>query len=217
MISLIFLALLSSPSCSSRYGHDPRVLVIIHNPTGWLAKRHSDIVKEPSVWVANNARVVRAMTTRHFSPIELPTRAASPECSSPPEYVVQGALGRRNVASLVQILRSDKLQKRSFIIRHVGSYGLTHEGTIRKTNGIAKSELDSSPHFHFAADEDGFTSETTMRRLLSRAAFMLPLVSPDTSVVPSTYMYFQGKATSSIAYGVHYRHRFVGHAELLDE
>jgi hypothetical protein len=42
-------------------------------------------------------------------------------------------------------------------------------------------------------------------------------VTPDPLATPNPSMYFRGKATSSVAYGVHYRHRFVGHAALLDE
>jgi hypothetical protein len=96
-------------------------------------------------------------------------------------------------------------------------YGVDENGNLRRTSGIAKSTLTESPHFEFAAELNGFTPEDKMRRLLSRAAFMLPLVTPDPLATPNTSMYFRGKATSSVAYGVHYRHRFVGHAALLDE
>jgi hypothetical protein len=54
---------------ANKYSAHPSVLVIVHNPTGWLAKRVPDLLKQPSVWVANNARKVcsLALCTRPSS------------------------------------------------------------------------------------------------------------------------------------------------------
>ena len=159
------------------------------------------------MWVANNAREVRSKTVRHFSPIELAMPTAKPQCSSPPEYIVQGRLGMRNVGMLLQMRHSDALSKRSFIIRHIG----------RADRERIPSSLLEWSSFTLAADSVGFTPEDKLREMLSRAAFMLPLITPDPLAIPNTSMYFNGKATSSVAVGVHYRLRFVGHSELLDE
>jgi len=195
-----------------KYASHPRVLIILHNPM--LLDDYVELLRKPSVWVANNGRRVCELTSQHFSPIEQPTPKAAPLCSRPPVYVVQGALVRRSVKTLLTILKSDALKNRRFVIRHIGKLPpANHNISI---GGIPASvwrkELGTSHHFEFPAHGEEFTTVCTAKRVLESAAFMLPLVSPK-----ETSGYFHGKATSSVAYGVHYRQRFVGHSELLDE
>jgi hypothetical protein len=176
--------------CLLPYANSSSFLFIIHHPTERSGGGGHDgsILSWSNSYVASNATLVSDLTNRHFSPALLPLAPSRPHCKQPPIFIVQGDPARRNFMEVNWMLATNY----SFTIKLMNRY-LVHNINDQRIHYIENSSLLI---FH----------ETFLH-----AAFILPLISPS---LGRTRSYFYGRSTSSVAFGVHFRLRFLTHVAL---
>jgi hypothetical protein len=180
-------------TCLMGYENNSKIAFVVHHAEE--GSNTAAILHWTNVYVASKARSVVAKTPRFFSPVGLIIPPVPPNCNAPPVFVVQGSLqDRRDIGELAHILSLPEEYKFTVKI-------------------LCKKELplvlltDRVQHLRHLAF-------TPYHEKILGAAFMLPLISPTHE---STANYFHGHPTSSVAYGVHYKLRFLGHVAVRDE
>lgn len=173
--------------CLAPYANSSSYLFIIHHPTYRSGGGGHDglLLSWSNAYVASNALPIYKLTSRHFSPALLPLSPGRPNCSQPPIFIIQGDPERRNFLEVNWMLETPQ----RFILRIMNRY-LVRTIIDHRVQYIENSSLS-------------FFHETFLD-----AAFLLPLISP---LVGRTRSYFYGRSTSSVAFGAHFRLRFLSH------
>jgi hypothetical protein len=176
--------------CLLPYANSSNYIFIIHHPTERSGGGGHDgsIRSWSNAYVASNATMITDLTHRHFSPALLPLQPSVPDCNQPPIFIVQGDPQRRNFIELNWMLATNY----SFTIKLMNRY------LVRSFKDQRLLYLENSTLLVF--------HETFLD-----AAFILPLIAPSYG---KTRSYFHGRSTSSIAFGIHFRLRFLSHVAL---
>jgi hypothetical protein len=174
--------------CLAPYANSSSYLFIIHHPTSRSGGGGHDgsLLPWSNAYVASNASPIYKLTDRHFSPALLPLSPGRPNCSQPPIFIIQGDPERRNFMEAHWMLET----RHNFTLRIMNRY------LIRSFNDSRVQYIENSSLLHF---HEAFLD----------AAFLLPLIAPS---VGRTRSYFHGRSTSSVAFGAHFRLRFLSHA-----
>jgi hypothetical protein len=181
-------------TCLIGYENNSKIAFVVHHAEA--GANTAAILHWTNVYVASKARSVVAKTPRFFSPAGLIIPPVPPNCNAPPVFVVQGSLqDRRDIGELAHILSLP------------AGYNFTVKILCKKDLPFAALRTARVQHLRHLAF-------TPYHEKILGAAFMLPLISPTHE---STANYFHGHPTSSVAYGVHYKLRFLGHAAVRDE
>ena len=178
-------------TCTLPYANNTRHIFVIHRPQSPLQRPAALYWNNSYVASQSMANIRCIPPERLFTPSVMPIAPTPPDCSKRPVAIVQGGIAtRRVVTELIWLLK--------------------HTPTINITIRIlSRQDLPSV----LPADDDriDFRKQLTMTEFHEAflgAAFIMPLIFPG---VNATESYLQGHPTSSVAYGLHFRLRFIGH------
>ena len=173
--------------CLLSYANSSKYMFIIHHPTKRSGGGGFDgsIISWNNSYIASNATIISDLSPRHFSPSLMPLLPGRPNCHTPPVFIVQGDPERRNFVEIDWLLETNY----SFTVR------IMNRVLLRKFSDSRVEYLENISLLKF-------------HELFLDAAFILPLISPSYG---KTRSYFYGRSTSSIAFGTHFRLRFLSH------
>jgi hypothetical protein len=192
---IVFVSTQNTPmKCLQTYKNISQFLIVLHHPEP--TSHVSSIVHWNNVYAASENEKVLQLTSRHFTPSEMPLPSSIPNCQKHPIFIVQGGLqpNRRNLEELSWYL--ELKSKYNFIVR-----------IMTKNPNPNMNDPFKRIEFH------QLQTMIKFNEAFLDGAFLLPLISPE---FEPTKHYFQGHPTSNIAYASHFNLRVIGHRGILD-